>query len=466
MEHGAQGDMTVSKNRIKDKGRILDRSFAPIVSGLLLLAGSWYVGTQVQQHEFSAIFLGFGVLFAVYAIVVTKARSEYDVLMFMAVGLLCRALLLFSLPQLSDDYFRFIWDGRLATQGIHPFDALPSEYAKQGFPVAGLNAALFEKLNSPDYYTVYPPVAQAIFAVACRIFPDSIAGSVFVMKFLLLLMEFGSILLLWRLLRRFNLPSKNVLLYTLNPLVIVEIVGNLHFEGAMIFFFLLALHWGAKSKSPLSAGAMALSVASKMVSLLALPFLLRQLGIRSAILYYLIFGAVATLLFVPLLNGAILHNFGDSLDLYFRQFEFNASLYYVARWVGYQQTGFNKISLIGPVLASVAALIILLSALLSRHKSWDKLPQALLFAVCTYLFFSTTVHPWYLCMPVALSVFSRYRFAVMWSGVAVWSYHKYAQPGLPENLWITGAAYVVVYVFLLWEWLRRAPNVPASFSRR
>lgn len=398
--------------------------------------------------------MGFGVLFAVYAIIVTKARSEYDVWMFMAVGLLCRALLLFSLPQLSDDYFRFIWDGRLAIQGIHPFDALPSYYAKQGFPVAGLDAGLFEKLNSPDYYTVYPPVAQAIFAFACRIFPDSISGSVFVMKFLLLLMEFGSIFLLWRLLRRFNLPAKNVLLYALNPLVIVEIVGNLHFEGAMVFFFLLAMYWGSKSKLAFSAGAMALSVASKMVSLLALPFLLRQLGIRKALLYYLIFGVVTVLLFAPLLNGAFLHNFGDSLNLYFRQFEFNASLYYIARWVGYQQTGFNKISLIGPILASVAALIILLSALLSRHKSWDKLPQALLFAICTYLFFSTTVHPWYLCMPVALSVLSRYRFAVVWSAVAILSYHKYAQPGLPENLWITATAYTLVYGFLLWEWLR------------
>lgn len=412
----------------------------------------------MQQHEFSAIFWGFGALFGVYAIIVTKARTEYDVLMFMAVGLLCRAVLLFSLPQLSDDYFRFIWDGRLAIQGIHPFDALPSDYAKQGFPVAGLDAALFEKLNSPDYYTVYPPIAQAIFAVACRIFPDSIAGSVFVMKSLLLLMEFGSILLLWRLLLRFNLPTKNVLLYALNPLVVVEIVGNLHFEGAMIFFFLLALYWGAKSKLPLSAGAMALSVASKMVSLLALPFLLRQLGYCKALWYYAVFGAATALLFVPLLSDVFLHNFGDSLNLYFRQFEFNASLYYIARWIGYQQTGFNRISLIGPVLASVGALIILLSAFLSRHKSWDKLPQVLLFAICTYLFFSTTVHPWYLSMPVALSVFSRYRFAVVWSGVVVWSYHKYAQPELSENLWITGAAYTVVYGFLLWEWLRPASS--------
>jgi alpha-1,6-mannosyltransferase len=441
------------------KGGLLDRPGAPVVLGLLLVFGSWYVGTQVQQHEFTAIFLGFGALFAAYAVIVAKVRTGYEVLLFMAVGVLCRAVLLFSLPQLSDDYFRFIWDGRLAIQGIHPFDALPSEYAKQGFPVAGLDAALFEKLNSPDYYTVYPPVAQAIFAFACRIFPGSIAGSVFVMKFLLLLMESGSILLLWQLLRRFNLPSKNVLLYALNPLVIVEIVGNLHFEGAMVFFFLLALYWGSKSKLAFSAGAMALSVASKMLSLLALPFLLRQLGIRKALLYYLIFGAVAALLFAPLLNGAFLHNFGDSLNLYFRQFEFNASLYYIARWIGYEQTGFNKISIIGPLLASIAAMIILLSALLSRHKTWDKLPQALLFAICTYLFFTTTVHPWYLCMPVALSAFSRYRFAVVWSAVAVLSYHKYVQPGLPENLWITGAAYVVVYGFLLWEWLRQGRHL-------
>jgi alpha-1,6-mannosyltransferase len=365
--------------------------------------------------------------------------------------LLCRAVLLFSLPQLSDDFYRFIWDGRLAVQGIHPFEALPSEYAAEGFTVPGLDAALYEKLNSPNYYTVYPPVLQAIFAVACWLFPQSITGSVFVMKLSLFLFEAGSILLLFRLLRRFGLPSRNVLLYALNPLVIIEITGNLHFEGAMIFFFFLALWWGARSRLRLSAGTMALSVAAKMLSVLALPFLLRQLGFRKALGYYLVFGLVSAALFLPLFSEVFISHFGKSLNLYFQKFEFNASLYYVGRWIGYLKTGHNRIDIIGPIFAGAATLLILLQALLYRGKTWADLPQALLFALCTYLFFTTSVHPWYLCMPVALSVFSRYRFAVLWSAVAVWSYHKYQMPGQPEQLWITAAAYVLVYGFLLWE---------------
>ncbi len=373
----------------------------------------------------------------------------------MAAALLCRGALLFSLPQLSDDFYRFIWDGRLALQGIHPFESLPSEYAEQGFPVSGLDISLYEKLNSPDYHTVYPPVAQAVFAAACWVFPQSVSGSVFVMKMILFLMEAGSILLLWQLLKRFGLPSKNALIYALNPLVIIEITGNLHFEGAMIFFFLPALWLGAQSRPGLSAGALALSAASKMLSVLALPFLLPKLGFRKTAGYYLVFGLVSAALFVPLFSEVFISHFGKSLNLYFQEFEFNASLYYFARWIGYLKTGYNRIDLIGPVLAGTAALLIVLQALLYRGKTWADLPQALLFALCTYLFFSTTVHPWYLCMPVALSVFSRYRFAVLWSALAVWSYHKYQTPGQAENLWITGLEYAAVYAFLLWELAKR-----------
>ncbi len=415
---------------------------------------SWYLGYRVQQSEFGRIALSFGLLFAMYALVLLRLKTEKEVAFFVGVAVLCRLILVFSMPLLSDDYFRFIWDGRLAIQGIHPFDALPSTYAQQGFQVEGLDAELYSRLNSPDYHTIYPPVAQAIFAVSCFIFPQHIEWSAGMMKLLLFAMECGSIWLMCRLVRRFGMALKCVLLYALNPLVIVEITGNLHFEGAMVFFLLLSLWWGVQSRPVLSAGAMALSVASKMVSLLALPFIWRLMGWKRAMGYYVVFGILSLLLFAPLLNGIFLQNFAQSLSLYFRQFEFNAGLFNIVQWLGYIITGKNQLPLIGPLLALMAALAIGLQVIARDKVTWKTLPVALLFAVCTWLLCTTTMHPWYLCLPVALSVFCSYRFAIWWSALAVLSYHKYMSPGQPEISWIIAIEYAVVMGIMIWELAR------------
>lgn len=436
-----------------------------IFLALLFIITSWYLGTQVSQREFLQILVGFVGLSALVLWIYREADERGQVLFWVAVGLAARGSLLFSVPQLSDDYFRFIWDGRLAIQGIHPFAALPSEYAAQGFPVPGLDADVYGQLNSPEYHTVYPPVAQAVFASACFLFPDSMAGSVFVMKLFLWTMEAGVCWLLWRLLVHWQMPLRNILLYALHPLAIIEITGNLHFEGAMIFFFLLALWWAVRGRMALSAAGLALSFASKMLSLLALPFLLRIWGWKRTLLYGLVFAGVTALLFAPLIDLEVLRHFGGSLNLYFRQFEFNASVYYIARWIGYEISGHNRVALIGPVLAATAALSMLAIALWPRRNELKQWPGFLLTAITIYLFLGTTVHPWYLCLPLALSVLCRYKYAVLWALVAVLSYHKYATPDQQEKLWVTALEYLSVIGMMLWEWRRHRISAGAERAR-
>lgn len=58
-----------------------------------------------------------------------------------------------------------------------------------------------------------------------------------VLRALLLLGELGVFLLLWWLLARFDLPQKQIIFYWFNPLVILELMGNLHFEGLVLFFY-------------------------------------------------------------------------------------------------------------------------------------------------------------------------------------------------------------------------------------
>lgn len=423
------------------------------IAALLLLAAILFLGFIPSQSDFQWILLGYLPAFAAYGFIISR-KEPIPLSFYLGIAVLARVMLLFSFPNLSDDVYRFIWDGRLIVQGQNPFNHLPAYYLENGNEVSGLTAALFSELNSPEYFTIYPPVAQGTFAIACWLFPTSIIGSALMMKLFLLACEIGTLWLLPKLLQAFELPAHRSLIYALNPLIIVEIMGNLHYEGAMIFFLLLGIWWLQKDRMYLAAGAIALSVAAKLLPLLFLPFFIRRMGWRSSFRFFSLLGSFLALFFLPLLNGVFIENFGNSLDLYFRKFEFNASFYYVLRWIGYLRKGYNQIAQIGPLLAMSTFIGICAAAWLHRKRDWASFPGPALFAICLYLFFTTTIHPWYVAMPVALCLFTNWRFPVLWSGLIVLTYINYSYGEYHENLWIVGLEYVGVLTFLIWELVR------------
>lgn len=389
--------------------------------------------------------------FLLYIYIYQRVDSSRSFRFFLLVGALARLLLVPAMPQLSDDVYRFIWDGRLVVQGINPFAHPPVHYLLAAARPEGLSPDLYAKLNSPEYFTIYPPVAQGTFALACWLFPKNIWGATIVMKTVLLGFELGALWVFPRLLRRLGLPEKQALLYALNPLVLSEVMGNLHFEGAMVFFLLLALLALAAGRWRASALALALAVASKLLPLMFFPFLIRRLGWRRSIAYFSIVGAVLALLFAPLFGEAFLSGFSDSLGLYFRRFEFNASVYYLLRWLGFRLTGFNLIAYLGPALALAALLGIAGLALWEKGRDWKSLPPVMLLAICLYLGISTTVHPWYASLPIALAALSRYRFPILWSGLIWLTYINYSYTEYRENLYAVALEYLLVYSAAAWE---------------
>ncbi len=454
-----------------------------------LIALTIGLGYFVQQSDFNLIIAQYGVFFFLYLLIFKYTNDKKKIAFFIGVGVLLRFLLVFTLPNLSDDVYRFIWDGRLLINGHNPFDYLPSHYIENGISIEGINQPLFEKLNSPEYFTIYPPVAQGVFALACWLFPNSILGSAITMKVFLFLCELGSLFFIKKLLERFRLPLKNILLYALNPLIIIELCGNLHFEAAMIFFLLMAIyflsfgipssshkvtssHLVTKENIPiwkfnllslgnnlklstkhlvLSAIAIALSIASKLLPLIFLPFLIKRLGWKKSIPYFVITGVVIVLLFSPLLSGVFINNFGKSLDLYFQKFEFNASIYYLVRWIGYQRVGYNWIQEAGPALAVIVLLGILVKAFFEKKLDWKNLFEGMLFAICLYLAMATIVHPWYVSLPIVLCLFTRFRFPIVWSGVVFLTYINYSYGEYFENLWMVGVEYVLVFGYFIYE---------------
>lgn len=416
-----------------------------------LAGGAAWVGWWPAQHEFWHIAGGYTLAFLGYLGLMSKGGPPVKHLF--ALAILARLLLWPAMPQLSDDIYRFLWDGRLILNGINPFAATPAEL--MGWPSLpdGITPELFARLNSPEYFTIYPPVAQGIFALSCLVFPDSIYGSTMLMKAFLFCFELGSIWLLPKLLAQVGLSERAAFWYLLNPLILVEVMGNLHFEGAMVFFLVAAL-WGLhREKLALSALAMALAVAAKLLPLIFMPFLIRVLGIKGSIRYFALMGAVLLLLFGPLLGQAFFDGFGSSLDLYFRRFEFNASVYYLLRWAGYQWAGYNLIAWIGPSLAAGTFFGVLLLAYKEAQQGGGAMRMGYwLAAICLYLAFTPTVHPWYVALPLLLSCFTRFRFPVAWSILVPLTYINYQGGVYHENLAVVAMEYLAVAGCGVWEW--------------
>ncbi|MEZ4772124.1 MAG: hypothetical protein R3D00_03005 [Bacteroidia bacterium] len=422
----------------------------------VISAGLYYILLfhTPRENFFQLIFL-FGALSACYILLVKAAKNQ-GINYVVTITVLFHLIPLISpniLPVLSDDFYRFVWDGQLLVHGINPFAAIPEVYMENP-PSAlayGLTEELFRGLNSKAYFTIYPPVLQGVFYLSARISPESIAGSVMVMKGIILVAEAGSIWMMVRLLRHFQLPVWQVAWYAFNPLVIVELSGNLHFEALMIFFLLWAFLWLAEGKWLLSSIPFALAVGSKLLPLMLLPLLIRRLGWGKTLVYGTMVVLITGMLFIPVFDLDTFLNLYESIDLYFHKFEFNASIYYLIRWVGYRITGYNIIQLIGKYLALAVFVGIGIYTFLEKKPGWKNLPESFVWIFLMYFSLASIVHPWYTTTLVAFSVFTRFRFPVIWSLVVPLSYFTYRTTAYHENLWLTALEYLIVVVWIIFE---------------
>lgn len=410
-----------------------------------------WIAFGIEQADFGLLFPAYSLLFAGY-IWIAAGPGKKHTSFFVALAVFLRLLLLFAFPNLSDDVYRFIWDGRLIAAGYNPFDYLPRDLLEQ--PPHGFlpDRQLFERLNSPNYFTVYPPLAQVVFALAAYVFPEDIYWSAFLMKVPLIALDIGNIWLIIRLLKWLNRPVSGVLWYALNPLILLEISGNLHFEGMMLFFFLLS--WLALLQGrPLPAMVVfGFSVASKLLTLLFVPAMFRRFpeGGRIKTLFFL--GIFSGLLFLPFLNLTFLSNLGQSLDLYFRRFEFNASFYYLLRAVGYGISGYNRIAVIGPGLSLIFVALLFLLVWRERKPDWKNWFVPVVLIQTLYLLCSTTIHPWYLSFLIAAMPFTGFRYPLVWSYLIYLSYFAYSKEPFAESSLLLILEYGIVIPLMLVEW--------------
>lgn len=378
------------------------------------------------------------------------------------VSILFRLVFLFAIPNLSQDFFRFIWDGRMLFEGFNPYLSLPETFIELGRHPINQAAELYKGMGEMNgsHFTNYPPINQLCFYIAALIGHHSILISVIVMHTLIIGADVGILFYGKKLLQQIQLPVENIFLYLLNPFVIIELTGNLHFEPVMLFFLILSLYKLSERKWIYSAIFLALSVSVKLIPLLFLPiffnhFINREAsffqGAKRLLGFYIVTLGTLLATFAPFTSEEFLANYGNSIGLWFRSFEFNASFYYFTREIGYLFRGYNEIAIIGKIMPLIATLFIFHITFFRKNEGIQELIITMLLSLFFYYLTSTTVHPWYLATLVCLSCFTKYRFSIAWSFFIVLSYQAYSNTPWKENLWIIFIEYLVVFIVALHE---------------
>ncbi len=420
---------------------------------LVSLIGYILIAFLVPREDIFTFFSVYFLLFIIYILNLGRGYQSNRFIPLLVFGIIARVIFLYSDPLLSNDYYRFIWDGRLFLNGLNPYLRTPVELMKDSEGIFADMPLLYKGMGelSQQNFTCYPPLNQLVFAGTTAIFPDSIQANVFSMKLLILLAEIGTMFFGMKLLQILKMNIHNILLYSLNPFIIIELTGNVHWEGLMIFFVIAGIYFLIKDKMVLAGLFMAMAISMKLIPIVLLPFFLLKIGWRKLILFYASTAFFFLCSYIPFLRGNAFNNIIDTISLYFDHFEFNASIFYLIREVGYQFRGWNIIRTAGPVLSLISGFLIWYFALKKENRDWRVILKNMLFALSVYYFFATTVHPWYISMLLILSVFSGYRYVVIWTGLIMLSYFAYSVEGFKENLFLTSLEYIFVFSFLIFE---------------
>lgn len=420
------------------------------IGGYLLFAYEFKRADHLLLFSTYIVLLILGVLLTIYFV---RKRNHWFLLFLF--GLLFRLSFLLVTPHLSDDYFRFTWDGELQKDGYSVFEFLPKNY-EEFFKGDSIKIQKYEKLynagskefpdglNSKNYYSIYPTVNQFVFATSSMIGTPN-DGNLILMRIWILIAEVVSFFLLRALLIRKQLSDSLSGLYWLNPLIIIEITGNLHFEGFAILFILLALIFLSQKKTTFAGAALALAICSKLNPLFFIGAAFKKLSLKSFVLFSGISILFTFLLLSTILTSETFWNFKSSFGLYFAWFGFNAGPYYLLREIGELLTGMNisdKISIVFPIIT------LGLFAYVSI-KSKKEIVHKLLLLYVIYFSFSPVVHPWYLTLLIPLAILSKKLYPILWSLLVFFTYVTYGEDYGESNALIFieyGLVYLLMYV--------------------
>lgn len=425
------------------------RSWAfPASAGFLLVVASICLRILAGQHSpsaelFVAVQLGAGAVYLLAVYLATAGVVRIPVWYVLAIGLICRIALLPSRPLFDDDIHRYLWDGSVLAHGVNPYTYPPSAPE-----LAYLRDGNWAHVGYPEIRTIYPPAAQALFAVSHLIGLGSLLG----LKSVFFLFDAGNMLLIMGLLGLLRRPKCWVIAYAWSPLAIKEFSNSGHLEPVMLFSLLLALcGWlGNKRHNRMASVSFALTVLVKMFPIILLPVAYRLGRWRALALI----GAVVLAAHLPFTGAGRLIFSGTGI--YAQHWEFNSSLFVLLK---------SGMQLIHPGLSAMLARVIVASSIvLYAVYSGKKLDPTDRLAVVTTvrnmlavsLLLMPTVDPWYVTWLLPFLCLAPNSGLLIFAVTCNLSYRYYISGTFP--VWIPVVEYAPVYLILLigYKHVRRA----------
>lgn len=185
----------------------------------------------------------------------------------------------------SVDTYRYVWEGLIQQHGFNPFLTPPNSPE-----TAHLRNAIWHKVIFKDTTTIYWPFAQMLFRTTAYF-----SNPLLALKLIVTFFDMATIVLLVQMSRRRGHPLRYVLLYALNPLVLIFTNGQGHIEAIVASLILAAIALSENRKfQSLAYSFLSCAILTKLYAAILLPFYIRQIGLRSV--FYL---ALPLLLFLP-----------------------------------------------------------------------------------------------------------------------------------------------------------------------
>ena len=330
-------------------------------------------------------------------------------------------------PILSDDIFRYVWDGRVQHAGINPYI-----YAPDAEELVFLRNDLYPRINNKDIPTIYPPAMEWAFYVAI-----AISESLLLMKALFVLCDLALIVVLSGILRALGLNPVRAVIYGWSPLVIVEVAGSGH-NDALAVLGLFAAQWALlRHRDVLGMALLTLSGLAKVIGYALAPLFLRAVrpararrdGARPPFALTLPYASAGGLAF-------------RGLTQYGLRWRSNDSVFHIL----FALTGSLDTAkiIVGATLVTIVLVLVFLNA--------RPLRSAYL-TVGAILLLTTTLHPWYLLwIAPFLAIYASPAWLYLCLSVGL-SYHSayLAMPGEPweDVVWVKVLEYMPFFVLAI-----------------
>lgn len=361
---------------------------------------------DVPIAQFSIFYLLLGLLSAFslpYLIEKSSALSSRSLVLFVLVIAVLLRLGLQGVPSiLEDDYNRYLWDGAVAASGLNPYAYSPEQVLelRQENPVfddlINQSKGAFANINHPEFSTVYPPAAQAVFALTHWISPFSLDA----LRFVMLVLELGCMGLILLILRKFDKSPLWVALYAWNPLILKEVTNSVHMEPILMLPVLAAVYLVLQNRMILASCALAVAAGVKIWPALLVLVIWRQLLSSPVKLIKngMVFGIVLALMVAPIVLTGLSETSG--FVAFGGQWQASSAAYIVSEWLSYLVTpywvdAYLEIPLISRLMLGLVLLAVISVVCFRRAQDMQEMIWRMFLITAAIYILSPSNTPWY-----------------------------------------------------------------------